>query len=360
MFIRILLLFVLISCATLGKAEAVYTNTVKVVIPYGPGGGPDRIFRTLQEYGQRNNINFVAEYKPGADSLIGSRHFLSYDKNNKTLMLTILSDIQNLISAGKIEEGSMTAISHIAMSRIDIAARSGFPADNLEQLMYMVKTDPQSVTWVMGSKSQEYYLETIAERLGINKAELISVKFPNLPAGIATVAGGNADLLVGPAALFDQLYQSNRLKLLGTVKPEDSVNPDQKSLEEIFGKLNQDGFVLVGLDSQSANHWRPIIDDYKQCPVVLQHFKSNFMKPGLKTVSLTNKHATNKIKTSFDLTFRQDQIARLIFRNGLSSRQIAQQLKIKESTVKLHTTILFKKFGVQNRTQLVSAMAYFG
>lgn len=52
------------------------------------------------------------------------------------------------------------------------------------------------------------------------------------------------------------------------------------------------------------------------------------------------------------LTPRQSQIKVLIQERGVSNKVIAKMLHISESTVKLHLTHIFKKYGVRNRTQL--------
>lgn len=57
-------------------------------------------------------------------------------------------------------------------------------------------------------------------------------------------------------------------------------------------------------------------------------------------------------KHSFELTSRQQEVYNLISTRGLSNKQIARSLSISESTVKLHITEIFKKYGVRNRTQL--------
>jgi DNA-binding CsgD family transcriptional regulator len=56
------------------------------------------------------------------------------------------------------------------------------------------------------------------------------------------------------------------------------------------------------------------------------------------------------------LTYRQYQIANLICQRGLTNHQIAKQLDISDSTVKMHIGIILKKYGVQHRTQLIVAM----
>lgn len=66
----------------------------------------------------------------------------------------------------------------------------------------------------------------------------------------------------------------------------------------------------------------------------------------------------NKIVTKdtdpFNLTFRQEQILQLIKTRGLSNQQIANMLKISESTVKMHVGLILKKYGFKTRMQLVT------
>jgi DNA-binding CsgD family transcriptional regulator len=52
------------------------------------------------------------------------------------------------------------------------------------------------------------------------------------------------------------------------------------------------------------------------------------------------------------LTARQKQVYDLIARRGLTNKQIAQVLKISESTVKIHVSAVMRALCVRNRTQL--------
>lgn len=61
----------------------------------------------------------------------------------------------------------------------------------------------------------------------------------------------------------------------------------------------------------------------------------------------------NTNSNSIKLTPRQSQILNLVTTRGISNKIIARMLHISESTVKLHLSAIFKKYGVKNRTQLV-------
>lgn len=63
------------------------------------------------------------------------------------------------------------------------------------------------------------------------------------------------------------------------------------------------------------------------------------------------KSKQSKLK-DIHLTPRQTQVLELIANRGLSNKQIAQVLKISESTVKIHVSAIMKAMCVRNRTQL--------
>lgn len=61
---------------------------------------------------------------------------------------------------------------------------------------------------------------------------------------------------------------------------------------------------------------------------------------------------TTHVPLEITLTFRQEQILRMIC-TGMTNRQIAKRLNLSESTVKMHTSIVLKKYRARHRTQLI-------
>jgi DNA-binding CsgD family transcriptional regulator len=55
------------------------------------------------------------------------------------------------------------------------------------------------------------------------------------------------------------------------------------------------------------------------------------------------------------LTFRQEQIFNMVCK-GMTNYQIAKRLGLSESTVKMHIGIVFKKYGVRDRSQLIFSL----
>jgi len=67
------------------------------------------------------------------------------------------------------------------------------------------------------------------------------------------------------------------------------------------------------------------------------------------------KTPVNRNSVDFELTFRQQQVLHLIKNRGLTNKQIAKELGVGEQAIKLHISVLLKKYGVQNRMQLALA-----
>jgi len=63
-------------------------------------------------------------------------------------------------------------------------------------------------------------------------------------------------------------------------------------------------------------------------------------------------HKVKQKHSDIHLTGRQRQVYELIARRGLSNKQIAQVLRISESTVKIHVSAVMRAMCVRNRTQL--------
>lgn len=93
-----------------------------------------------------------------------------------------------------------------------------------------------------------------------------------------------------------------------------------------------------------------------------QEEKEYSMKCALLNIAYLHPKIDNKLKPNrsnsdgIKLTQRQLQILELVSDRGASNKSIGRILQISESTVKLHLSAIFKKYGVKNRTQL--ALSY--
>jgi DNA-binding CsgD family transcriptional regulator len=175
--------------------------------------------------------------------------------------------------------------------------------------------------------------------------------------------GGHVDIGLWPSGLIKSAVDSKRVKVLAAYKRNDEIDrgKDLEIMTEVSKFDKPDGygiFLPPGAGPAVVAYWSKFIDDFKKDPVANQEYLNQhcavYKNPGRRDLIDMIKTGTVSHNNQFDLSFRQQQIADLIINRGLTNAQIAQTLKITEGTVKLHTGILFKKVGVQSRTQLAS------
>lgn len=353
----VLLLTVMISFQ--GKAATNNMENIKVIVSYPPGSGADNVFRILQAYGLKRNINFIPEFKPGAQGLIAADHTINQPKDGKTLLLGGISDLTTTSPIKKIDYTDFTSISAISSMHFYLVANKKFPKNNLTQLVDMLKQDSQSVTFAtQGLKQNVTFKETFAER-GINKEEIRLVPF-NPIQGLTAVIGGHVDIGLFPGAVVKGALESNQVKVLASLSQNDDIDSG-KNLESIKGpESGVDGiavFVAKGTNQQMVKFWQDFIDDFKQDNEAQAAFVNRYFllfkgkgSSDLDRVIKKQLMSTDK----YSLTFRQQEIAKLIINRGLSNEQIAGTLNLSEATVKLHAGLVYKKYGVKNRMQLIA------
>lgn len=90
----------------------------------------------------------------------------------------------------------------------------------------------------------------------------------------------------------------------------------------------------------------------EKCQALEKLFAGERYIPSQIKEKLRSPNRARTVSSSNNLTVRQQQVMSLIVERGASNKTIARILNITESTVKLHTSAILKKYGVRNRTQL--------
>jgi DNA-binding CsgD family transcriptional regulator len=118
------------------------------------------------------------------------------------------------------------------------------------------------------------------------------------------------------------------------------------TLDEHYEKIVDAGFMGCLLS--------PLVYGLEAAKEVTYKFKKD--PTYWNTQAISKKKIITKSKPlEIILTFRQEQILQLILK-GMTNYQISRRLTISEATVKMHIGIVFKKYGVKNRTQLIFSL----
>lgn len=134
--------------------------------------------------------------------------------------------------------------------------------------------------------------------------------------------------------------------LSGSVKRSDVLN----ALEH-----GASGYLPKTLSGKSLiNALRLVLSGEKYIPSALLEDDGGSIRPG--EIDLDGLAPDNPLR---QLTNREREVLALLTK-GLSNKEIAKQLSVREITVKVHLTGIFKKLGAANRTQAVKIAMQLG
>jgi DNA-binding CsgD family transcriptional regulator len=164
----------------------------------------------------------------------------------------------------------------------------------------------------------------------------------------------------------EQLYSHNNVNVVEFISSISTLLRCKKMYRNLVSQqLNNDPALILSIKlSSNLTTIKKIINMSSIngiFPMSL-NFSSEDRKNALTNILEGNKHIPKNILSRLRdknpklnnarLSPRQQQILTLICERGASNKSIAKLLKIAESTVKIHLTHIFRKYGVTNRTQL--------
>ena len=136
------------------NAHAAFPDrTIKIIVPFAPGGPIDAIARPLALAMQEiMNATVVVENRSGAGGIIGSESVAAAAPDGYTLLMTTGSHIGNkLFNSAQVRYDPLTGFTPVAglieSSGIVLVARKDLPADSIDALKAYAKTQPNGLTF---------------------------------------------------------------------------------------------------------------------------------------------------------------------------------------------------------------------
>jgi len=259
-------------------------STVRVVVPYAPGGGPDTVYRIFEYYAAKHNIEMVPVHRPGADGQIGIAYAETVKPDGYNLMLTIAGDL-SLRDYSK----NFYPVSAICQTSMYIVTSVNSEVNNLSDLYAHMRADPKKLSWANSSKSIDRDINWIARKHNTSLGDLIFTRYNK--GGPLAVAGGHVDIGIWPASIVESLVLSNKLKVLGKYQAIDPAPTGTQSIEQTLGKmdrLNGYGvFLPASTSTEVQEYWSRFVEQFKNDPEVQQMLRNKFFTmfpPGNKVL----------------------------------------------------------------------------
>jgi tripartite-type tricarboxylate transporter receptor subunit TctC len=219
------------------SSDSYPSKPVRIIVPYGTGGGSDVLARQVAAqlqtvWGQ----GIAVENRAGASGNIGTEAVVRAPADGYTLLLQNSTMVVNPAIAGKLNydpEKDLTPIMLLGLTPIALAAHPSANVKTLKELQDLVKAKPNSLSY--GScglgTPQHFVMELVKQRANIDANH---VSYKGCAPGLTDVLGGQIPLAILSANLIAPHAKSGKLVALGvSTGKRYATMPDTPSFEEL-------------------------------------------------------------------------------------------------------------------------------
>lgn len=213
----------LASAAHAQRAEDYPTRSVRVVIPFAPGGPPDVIGRPLlQKLSEAFGQPFLFDNRPGASGTLGTELVAKSPKDGYTLLYTTGSHNTNTLLIRKLPYDArrdFAPISQITLSYGQVmVVHPSLPAKNLKEFLALARAKPGSLHY--GSAGVGNITHLHGEML-MAAANLKLAHVPYKGASLAQndLLGGHIEVMFPSLSQIGPLIQSGRVRAIALGGP---------------------------------------------------------------------------------------------------------------------------------------------
>jgi tripartite-type tricarboxylate transporter receptor subunit TctC len=190
---------------------------IRIIIPFGPGGGSDIIGRIIgQSLQEKLGQPVVIENRPGAGGTLGNEAIARADKDGYTLGVMTAGQIIAAVMNKSLRYDTLTAfdpIAQVATAGLMIVTRPDFPANNVKELVDAAKANPGKFMFASPGfgATQHFTGELFGQTAGVN---ILHVPFRTSPEAMSALLGKQVDVLFDTVSALLGQVQSGQLKAL--------------------------------------------------------------------------------------------------------------------------------------------------
>jgi len=236
--------------APAGYAEAWPSKPVRIIVPFGPGGGTDIQARVLTAvFHDATGQSFIVENRTGASGLIGAEIAANAPPDGYTVLFSTATVTINTTLYGsrmKVDPvKDLAPISWLTPTPLVLVVHPSVPAKSVKDLVSLAKRKPaflNSGINVPGSTSH-LAAEMLKQNAGI---EAVIVPYKGGGPAITALMSGEIDYLfcTGPVAAAN--LQSGRIRALAVTTPKKaSAFPDLPTMNTFYPGFESDNWYAM-------------------------------------------------------------------------------------------------------------------
>lgn len=194
------------------------SRPIRVVLPYGPGGGTDQLARSFTDYLTKSlGQPVVVDNRPGANGLVAAENMLRAQADGYTLYFP--SESQMAINPHLYRslpydaEKDFVPVSLLGKSDVLLVVPPTFNASSVQQFIAIAKASPGKLNYAFPGIGSPHQLTT--ERFKIaTGTDIVGIPYQLTPAALLDIVEGRVQMMMVGTAPSIGLIQSGKLKAL--------------------------------------------------------------------------------------------------------------------------------------------------
>lgn len=265
--------------ATTVNAFELTNKTVNVIVPFPPGGGVDLTFQNFKRYADTQKINLVANYKPGADGLIGMVELSNAPNNGLTVGIATTGNIATYWT--KKNDESLMPLSGIRNSISVIVVNNKSNIKTFQDYKKSMTNDPGFSIGV-GAPGQKMLVNQLLTLLKVENKPLI-VPYKGGAAVLNDLQGGHITTAILPLSLVAKFVDSGNIRIIALNSDKPVKNYNAVLLKNVvpgWEDIDWYHFVLPpSTPEQVKLAWVNLLDKYLADKEVQKSFLEEFTEP---------------------------------------------------------------------------------
>jgi tripartite-type tricarboxylate transporter receptor subunit TctC len=261
-----------------GTAAQAQGKTLKIIVPYTPGSGPDIISRLLgEQIGKAGGGAVVVENRPGGGMTIGTEAAARAEPDGNTVLLVANAFVVNLaMKRGNFVLGNFAPVCYLASTPMPLVVQSSAPWKTIQDLIADAKANPGKITFASGGPATSLHVAIEVLKLA-TKIDVNYVPYGGTAPAINMLMGGHVQAVWADYPTVVSQIKGGTLRALVTTSP--------KRLDALPGVPT---LTETGITKYEAEIFYGIVAPAKSPPEAIKHW-SEMLLNAIKTPEMKAK-----------------------------------------------------------------------
>jgi tripartite-type tricarboxylate transporter receptor subunit TctC len=256
------------------------SKSVKIIVPYTPGSGPDIISRLMgEQIAKAGGPTVLVENRPGGGTTIGTEAAARAESDGTTLLLVANGFVVNMaVKRGNYTLGSFEPVCNLASTPMPLVVQASAPWKTVQELVADAKANPGKITFASGGPATSLHVAIEVLRLA-TKIDTNYVPYGGSGPAINALMGGHVQAVWADYPTVVSQLKGGTLRALVTTSPKRIAQlPDVPTLTE------------TGITKYEAEIFYGVVAPAKTPPDVLQSTAAMLTK-AMNTPEMKDKFA---------------------------------------------------------------------